>query len=75
MISTRVQLLRGRHAEAATLARVAVVTVVALIALDTEPITIFWALTAGLPLIAFATIVIVVLARGRSGSAGQPDER
>jgi hypothetical protein len=75
MISSRAQLLRGPHAEAATLARVAVVTVVALIALDTDPVTIFWALTAGLPLIAFVTVVVVVLARGRSRPADQPDER
>jgi hypothetical protein len=41
----------------------AIVAIVSFIALDLEPVAAFWALTAGLPLVAFVVIGIVWFAR------------
>lgn len=65
---------RGPLRTLAVVGVVAAVSIMALIALDADPVPIFWALTAGLPLIAFVAIIIVVVTRRLASSAGQRDD-
>jgi len=50
----------------------AVVALISFVALGLDPVMAFWALTAGLPLIAFIVISIVWLAR--RAAAGKDDQ-
>ncbi len=75
MTATRDKRGRGPLRPLAVLGAGAAISAMALIALDADPVPIFWALTAGLPLIAFVAIVIVVVARRLASSSDQPDDR
>jgi len=74
MSPTHDQRGRGSLVAVALLGGAALATIVVLVARGVDPLPIFWALTAGLPLIAFMIIIVVVLARRLAPSADQPDD-